>query len=200
MIVGLLAKLFTDWKEVVAAVKRAAKGVGMVWKWIMGSAIRRKEVSDKLDYIVHELKFNGGGSTKDAVKRIEHYLEQVAVLVDTCNRRMDISELANERMTFRVDAHGECTEVNEVFLKKFGYLEGDVLGFAFEQIVHNDDVPEMRIKWERAISSKGRYYDEQRIFKSNSEAVKCCVRAFPVLLRGELIEFIGYIEIDKNQT
>ncbi len=187
------------WKDI-------KKGFPLISKYIWRDAIFRKDMMNKVDEMFKiickvqaEVNYNGGNSTKDMVRKTSTLLETVTLLIETCNKRMDIADLANERMTFRIDTDGACTEINEVFLKKFGYSEDDVKGFAFEQIVVEDDVKEMRVKWQRAITQKGRFYDEQRIYDSGGIVHECCVRGFPVEINGKLIEFTGYIEF-LNKT
>lgn len=212
VIIGVLAKLFKDWKELVQALQRAAKGVGMLWKWIMRSAIWRRDLEKRLDrmeakqeIIKAEVTYNGGGSTKDAVRRVENHVtelsdnvKETALILSTIAARLHISELHNNRMTFRIDEEGACIEINEIFLRKFGYAEKDVLGYGYENLVHEEDVMEMRGKWQRAIEQCSRFKDEQRIFNSNKEMFDCCVQAFPICQGDKLIEFVGFIEILKK--
>jgi PAS domain S-box-containing protein len=176
--------------------KKIYKGAPMVWKWIMRSSIHRKEMDNKLDILIQDMKhvkvqveYNGGSSMKDAVRRIEQK-------VDYNVMRMNIMDMCSDRMTFKMDKNGSCTFINDSFLKCFGYAENDILEFSFENIIHEDDVPGIRLKWQRAIDKKSRFYDEQRIYDVHGTEFKVIVRAYPVIEdNGNLKEFYGTIDI-----
>lgn len=206
--IAALAKFFKDWKEVVQGVQRALKGVGVVWKWVMRSAIWRKDIEAQVtqikstvDVIKGEVTYNGGGSTKDAVKRVELQvgslavaIEQLLVRHDTVLARLQISALATGRVEFTMDKNGAWVAVNEVFVRQFGWDRQNVKGYAYENIIHEDDINEMRDKIKRAIAQCSRFMDEVRIKDSRGEYHKCCMQGIAICKGDELVEFAGFIE------
>jgi PAS domain S-box-containing protein len=97
-------------------------------------------------------------------------------------------------MVFKLDANGACFFINDSFLKRFGYTEGDIEGFNWESVIHEDDREDVKKKWQRAIEKKSRFYNEQRVFTQSGEVVNCKVIGYPVLENGHLKEFYGTVD------
>ncbi len=174
----------------------------LLWKWIMRSSIHRREMDFKMNTLLgsvaeikHQVTFNGGSSLKDIVASHTSMLSEMNTKLTFNQLRLDVNDMCSDRMTFKVDKHGACTFINDAFLKCFDYSEKDVLGFAFENLVHDEDVKEMRDKWARCIEKKTKFIDEQRIFTKDAKALNCLVRAIPLIEGDELHGFYGTIDI-----
>lgn len=177
--------------------KKIYKGAPLWWKALMKFFTRSKEVDAKLDLLIEEIRevkkqveYNGGSSMKDAVRRIEQKQEYGIQL-------QEINDRCSEQMKFYMDSTGGCVFINDAFLRCFKWTEADVLGYCFEMLVLEEDVEEMRVKWNMAISRKSKFYDEQQIRDSSGAYHKCCVKASPVMVGKELIKFVGTIEFIK---
>lgn len=208
----LFSKFFKDVLGIEAFGKKIYKGAPLVWKYIMRRAIFRKDMELKMDRMgkaVEEMnkqmQYNGGTSLMDAVRRIENMqagqnlqLQDLARNLSYTVARMDINELCSERMCFRVNNEGACISINDAFLKQFGYIESDITGFSFENTIHEDDLPEARQKWQRAIDKCSRFYDEQRVYDKKGELYSVIVRAYPIVHDGKLKEFVGTIDITSK--
>jgi PAS domain S-box-containing protein len=198
--VGIMLVFATLLKEVfgVSVIgKKIYKGAPMLWKWIIRNATYRKEMLNRMDMMLTDIRavkeqveYNGGASMKDAVKRIEG-------LVKFHELRMDILDESNDRMNFRMDDHGACTFINDAFLKFFGYSEKDVLGFSWESIIADEDIEEVREKWDRAIEKANRFYGEYGICDIHGHCHQCVVRAYPICEGPLLKGFYGTIDIKK---
>lgn len=178
------------------------KGAPLIWKWIMRTAIERREIHNKLDMIMAEVTYNSGSSLKDTVRRIETSVNGHTTLmkylqkeVDFNSLRLDISDIGNDRMTFRFDGEGRCKFINEAFLKTFGYTERDMLGFNWESIIDDDDLEDVRDKWKRAIQTKSRYFNEQKMWNIKREQKLVRVIGYPIIEEGVLAEFYGTLDI-----
>lgn len=195
LIVVVMAKHFKDFLEALPSLVKAWKYFQKKW---FADAIFRKDVMTKLDnmniqvlQVKKEVQYNGGSITlSDAVKRLEK-------LVLHNQGRRDITDLCSDRMIFRMNDEGACVFINDAFLKTFGCTESEILDFAFENLVHDDDVAEMRLKWQKAITTKTAFKDEQRIIDCNNVFHKCRVVAHPIVVDGRLIEFSGIIDLLK---
>ena len=182
--------------------KKIYKGAPALWKWVMGGTIFRKEMTKKVDEVLAEVTFNGGKSLKDIVKQLANITEQqTLMLVDMKSRmefntfRLDLSDMANDRMIFRLDKNGACTFINDAFLKFFGYTEHDVLKYSFESIIKQEDLPHLQEKIKRAIETENDFYSEHRICDIAGAEFPCIVRGFKILEQGKLKEFWGTIDI-----
>jgi PAS domain S-box-containing protein len=199
--VGVLLMISKFLKEVFGVDmvgRKIYRGAPLAWKWMIRSATDRKDMHNKLDRIVAECTYNSGTSLKDAVKRIENTcLVQTDMLRDLKSRsdmhslRLDIADLNNRRMTYRMDKTGSCTFINDAYLKQFGYTERDILGHNWESIIHEDDLEEVQQRWKRAIEIKGRYYSEHRIYDGQGDVHRVCSIGYPVVIDEQLQGFYG---------
>lgn len=178
--------------------RKIYKGAPLWWKALMKFFTRAKETDAKLDLLIakvekveKQVEYNGGSSMRDAVKRIE-------LQVGYGNQLMEIADRCSDQMKFYMGPDGACTFINDAFLRCFKWTEADVLGYSFESIVEEEDVEEMRLKWNMSINRRSKFNDEQRIKDSSGVAHKCCVKASPVISGGELVKFVGTIEIIKT--
>lgn len=205
----LASKFFKDVFGIEALGKKIYKGAPLIWKWFMQSSIFRKDVNDRLDLIMmkmgkieEQVHTNGGGSMKDSLVRIENDITEMKGQVKENASKNDARDMCSERWLFRLGKDGSCTFINDAFLKYFGYPESSVLGWEFENIVHDDDVLEMRNKWNMAIERKSKFYDEQRIMDIDGKVHDCVVKGYPICRDKELVEFYGTIDLiePKNEN
>lgn len=185
-----------DWVKLCATVKVA-------WIWAMKKAMWRKHLTELvvkqgilLEKISKEVQPNGGTSLKDAVRRLEQGQEEIKADLNEKGQIRNAMQKFSDTMTFHMSHEGCCTFINDAFLKFFGCTEADVLEFAFENMVHEDDLMELRTKWTRAIDHKTAYRDEQRIrHKLSGKFYNAVIKADPIVVDGELKSFYGTIEI-----
>lgn len=182
--------------------KKIYKGAPWVWRWLMRAQIDRKSIHVKLDKIWSECSYNSGTSLKDVVRRIENasiiqteMLKDLKHSNDVLSLRADINDITNDRMIFRLDDKAGCIFINEAFLKSFGYNERDILGHNWESIIHDEDLEETLNRWARAIKTKSRFYNEQRIWHCNGELQDVRIVGYPIVNDNKLEGFYGTIDI-----
>jgi len=184
--------------------KKIYKGAPLVWKWVMRAAIFRASITQKIDKILEELNYNGGGSTKDMVKLlVENDKHKTAILTNVASQikvmehRMDIDDITSSQMLFRCDSVSSCTFVNDAFLRAFGYTWRDMEGFNWESVIHEDDIDEVRERWGRSIATKSRYVGVQNIVCADKEIKTVTVTGYPIIENGCLKGFKGTIDFVK---
>ena len=191
--------------------------VKTAWLWIVKKAMWRKQFTNiliqnkvQLDRIAqdlakvtldmekvkHELEYNSGSTTKDAVRDTRNELKRVVnVLIENQELRK-AQELTSDRMIFKVDPLGACTFISDTFLRAFSCSSGDILQFGFQNYIHPEDREETRLKWEKAIKTQTAFKDEQRIRNCATEDyIRASVIAHPVQVEGTLLYFYGTIEV-----
>lgn len=198
-IVVLMGKHFKDFLDVLPSLRKMLQYVQKKW---FSNAMFRADVLRfmntfqlKLNEIEKEVKPNGGGSMNDRLARIEAKMEAVTDGIEYNRQVREINDKCAEAMIFKVAPDGSCYFINNAFLKFFGWQESEVVGFGFEDLVHDEDRPEMRLKWQKAIDTKTNFKDEQRIQDINGVWHTCQVTAYPVVIAGVLRKFKGIIEI-----
>lgn len=196
-LVAVLVAFTKTWKAIFGSEfsTDVKKGFPMFMKWVFKDATWKTEMMNELRQIKNEVAYNGGAVTLSmAFKQLEADNRQLKRMVQHNKALRDITDLCSDKMIFRMNHEGACTFINDSFLKFFGWVESDVLDYAFEDVVHPEDVPDMRLKWQKAISTKKPFKDDQRIRDVNGVYHDCIVRAHPVVLDMELAEFSGTID------
>lgn len=181
--------------------RKIYKGAPIAWKWIMRSAIHRRDTDAKLnrieaavEIIKGEVTYNGGHSTKDVLKKVEQKVIEIDKCVNFNALRLDVNDVSNDRMTFRFDPEKGCTFVNDVMVKKLEITERDLLGYSFINIIHEDDREEIMSAWQRCIERKCRLTQEVRLVSATGIETPIIVRGFPHVIDDKLIEFYGTAE------
>ena len=153
-----------------------------------------------MDIVKSEVTLNGGGSIKDAVNRLviqdERRFKMLTVIQDNVRLntlRLDISDEADKRMTFRLSPKGDLVEVSPVFLRFFGYAESDLLGSDWDFCIGRRSLLDVRDKWARAIDKKQHYRNDQFIVDSDGGEHYCRVEGYPMIEDGELQYFHGTV-------
>ena len=174
---------------------------------------RRSEEYSKLHHSVahieKEVTLNGGGSIKDAVTRLVRHdagtWEILVELRDTSritNLRLDLTDEADKRMSFRISPLLECTKISDTFLRFFGYTENDVLGTDWEFCISDRCRDEVAARWRRAAERRTPYRNEHQILvDSDGKEYKCLVRGFPTNnVDGEFDGFYGTVEVIEDNA
>lgn len=205
-----LVKCVKDFREVKESILYCFTYIKTVWLWtvkkmmwrkqfselLVGQRILLEKISKEQETIKKELAYNGGSSTKDAVRRIENTLAIVQDVLSENKALRKAQELCSAQMVFRMDENGACIFISDAFLKFFACQLSDVREFGYENMVHEEDVMEMRSKWNKAINTKTSFKDEQRIRHSGSGKYhSVSIQAHPVIIADQLKYFYGTIEI-----
>lgn len=147
--------------------------------------------------VKREVSYNGGSSMKDAVKHLQNEGAENKQMLAEILLRMNAADEWDNRMIFRTDKLGQWTMINRAFLRQFGWIEQDVEGWNWENIIEQQDLANVREKWERAIENKSSFRDEVYILTADNNAKLCLVQASPICTDKELKGFYGTIEIIK---
>jgi PAS domain S-box-containing protein len=149
-----------------------------------------KQIEVDITQIKKEVTYNGGLSMKDSIRELTAMTGELLIISKA-------REEWDDKMIFRLNEKGECTSINRAFLTHFKWLERDVLGKNWENIIKASDLPQVQEKIERAIESKADYRDEHYILTSEHDSELCRVQASPIIHEGLLRGFLGTIQIIK---
>lgn len=208
LIVVLMAKHFKAFLDVLPSLQKLWKYGQKRWfKNAIFQAdvllkLEQRQLADnlrdaKIDSILAEVRFNGGTyKLVDALKDIQADQKDAKNQILYLRGLRDINDKFDPAFRFRYHPDKGCTFIAESFLRAFGCRESDVLGFSYEEMVHADDVAEMRLKWNQAANKCTNYRDQQRIKSATGDYVVCMVLAEPIKdTEGKLVEFVGIIEV-----
>lgn len=154
-----------------------------------------KLLTSKIDYIKKELTFNGGSTLKNTVVEMKAENKVRIAMLAEILLRMNVADEWDNRMIFKLDEKAECVFINRAFLNHFGWLEKDIVGKNWENVIEPEELQLVTLKWERAIDTKSNYKNEQHILTYDNNSHFCLVQASPILIDGELKGFYGIIEM-----
>lgn len=142
--------------------------------------------------IKKEVTYNGGSSLKDAVRKNQETLDETV-------SRLDISDISNDRMIFKINKKGECTFINNAFLDYFGHPENALLGRGWHFCFHPDERDNVLKMWEYALKYHSRYRLVQRIIDKYGNYHTALVQGIPLGNEDYFKGFLGTIDLIKNK-
>lgn len=161
------------------------------------------KISAAVARIEKEVSFNGGGSIKDAVFKLEKRSEEewrILRELRDCSRetslRLDIADEADNRMSFKLGCEKNCVFISESFLRFFGYTQRDVIGLNWDFAVARKSKRAFQSGWKNAYERRARYHDETLIVDSDGNEHRCLIRGFPLTdSGGDLTGYYGTVEV-----
>lgn len=189
------------------------KAIG-TWAWngikkiiLTPSTIMKKldNLEEKFVFVEREFKTNGGSTLKDDVKKIDVNVNRALLQalengksvalqnkkITELEIRLKIAEEYDPNIIFKMNEHGGCYYANHSFYDYFGFDESDIKDFNWEDRVNQEELPEIRRRWDRAYETKSQFSSVQTIIKANGKEVVCKVTAVPILI-GEEGVFKGF--------
>jgi PAS domain S-box-containing protein len=155
-IVGALGAIGITWRVVPATVKALG---------------RFSHVCDRLDAIeaqlaavVAEIKPNGGGSIKDAIKRIEVKLSRAKSM-----QRLMLE--ASDTAHYETDDRGGNVWANEACARMLGVQVADFAGAGWRNCIHQDDRQMVGREWAEAVAEGRTYSLRHRFVLPNGTAI-----------------------------
>ena len=102
-----------------------------------------------------------------------------------------VGELKSSHYRFAVyicDRNGACTFVNSALCRLFKLSQEEALGHGWSRALLPEEKERIIVQWERAIQLRIPYEARYTI-----HGVRCITRAVPLIISGEIAEFIGYV-------
>lgn len=202
VLIDLLAAL--DWTQILIAFMTAFGGALIIWyrkkigRWrdFWRSASEGLANLPKLQKDVAGIHYfvspNGGGSLMDSTRRIEVNVsalgDQLNMLSETMRAENDTDE---DLARFYCDAAGANTYVNQTYARWIGVGKAELLGWAFLNIIHPDDVPRVRAHWEQCRVENRQYRMVHRMIASNGDVFTVSVTATPIPENSPARRWVG---------
>ena len=140
----------------------AFAGVWRASSWFYRENVKpRLEQLDEISKISYEVRLNGGGSLKDAVKKLnEARAEDRGILLEI---RSDLHDIKNRNANriyidsqpiFESDNNGNCFRINRKWCELTGLSQEEALGHGWMSLIESEVVAvKISEKWERLIDS-----------------------------------------------
>ena len=175
------------------------KGIGWVWTnvikpYINKSKIQREEMLHKINLIHNEVKFNGGGSIKDAVLRIE---SRVAVIDTKLNGIQENQHVAMnlQGIAFWIsNDKGDCEYASTSLCKMLGRNESEILESAWVAWIIPEDRERVFNAWHFSVEHKSAFDEQYTFRKSDGKMQKVWGLAFHKKICGIHSGTMGKLE------
>lgn len=157
----ILAILAGIWKIGVWLYKRVVKPIILFVE-------SHNNVVSKLDYVVNELKYNGGNSTKDQLRKITELSKSIDSKLNNISIRQESNFELSETAMFECDKNGECVRANIALCKLFGATKEQMMGFGWSNFIEQSE-PSKK-KFIDALESDNEITDFYTIKNGNKKA------------------------------
>lgn len=187
----------------IAEISGLVSGVGGAGWWVykqilkpkMAEAKKQKRkledliqaVHDKTDRIEAELSFNGGGSIKDAIFRIETRLDELTETQKISLNLQNVSYwISNEK--------GECTYASPALCKLIGRTEDEIKGNNWAAWLVKEDKERIYDSWMFSVEEKSPFDEIYSFQKDDGTIVKVWGLAFHKQVNGKHSGILGKLE------
>lgn len=183
----------------IAIAETTGKGIGWLWKNIIMARItkgkqERRELLEKITAIHEEVKFNGGGSIKDAIWDLK---KSIAIVDTKLNGIQENQHVAMnlQGIAFWISSHtGECEYTSTNLCKLLGRNESELLGNAWLAWIIPEDRDRVHDAWIFSVENKSAF-DEYYTFKrSDNKKQKVWGLAFHKKIAGVHVGTMGKLE------
>lgn len=145
--------------EVVTMAATAGGSIWGIWEKVIKPTLNRskqqkKEMYDMIANIHSELKFNGGGSIKDAIWDLKQSNEKIIARLDGMDEFHKMALNIQGQSFWLTDATGSCTYVSPALCRNLGYAESDLMGNNWFNIISHGDRKRVFDAWEFSVKNK----------------------------------------------
>ena len=145
-----------------------------------------QRLSEKLDFIVEQLKPNSGSSLRDAINRLEKNQQisevKMAHYLDT-----------KETAMFETDKEGLFVWISHGYESLTGRPINDLKNWGWTLAIDPQDLENTRLEWNLAIEQKRTFEYSYRVRHVSGTSTLCYCRAVPTLFNNEIIAWVGVI-------
>ncbi len=145
---------------------------------------RLDELSAKVSVVLSEVTPNGGSSLKDAVRRIEHRINDLELT--------SLTVLDHEqRGVFKTNAAGQIVWANRSCAQAFDRGRDELFNYGWLSMVNADMRTDVTREWESAVKFQRQIALKFNITTTEGETKALVLKAYPML--GAHNTFLGYI-------
>lgn len=166
------------------------------WKWVARPIYKHfAQVSAlrcMVETIYEEVTPNGGGSIKDAVRRIESQSGDIEAKLVSLQHIHDAYREDDPIGIFECTTEGENLHVNRTYARWLGVSKTDLLRFGWVNFIPEADRLNYKDHWSAAFLEGRELEFEISLESINKELIHCSVWAYPIAdKRGEVVQYLG---------
>lgn len=186
-VAGAVAAVYAGLRFAFKMHKRIASGVATEVESRLS-----KQLDDKLEPVLKELRPNGGTSLADQVQNVLTKLEHHSGRVRAFN--WDTFE-----GMFEADKTGSYIWVNRTYCRIMERTESEVLGWGWLNTLHPDEADDAHEMWLACVAEARECMRVMRYITPDGEEILCNVRARPIKdSKGNLLSYMGFVRRHKD--
>lgn len=176
-------------------------GKGIVWFWknvvkprIARSRLERHEMLNKINAIHSEVKFNGGGSIKDAIWELKNSVKLIDTKLNGIQENQHVAMNLQGIAFWISSAEGSCEYTSTNLCKLLGRNESELLGNAWLAWVVPEDRERIHEAWLFSVENKSAFDEIYTFKKSDGKKQKVWGLAFHKKIGGVHAGTMGKLE------
>lgn len=182
-----------------AVLENTGKGIGWLWKnvikpRIQRSRLERQEMLNKINAIHNEVKFNGGGSIKDAVFRLENSISVIDTKLNGIQENQHVAMNLQGIAFWISNEKGGCEYASTNLCKLLGRNESELIGNAWLAWVIPEDRERIHDAWIFSVENKSAFDEVYTFKKSDGKKQKVWGLAFHKKIAGIHAGTMGKLE------
>jgi PAS domain-containing protein len=146
-----------------------------------------KVLSEKIDFIVDQLKPNSGSSLRDSINRLE--VNQL-VYDGKISHYLD----SQKAIMFETSAEGLYTWVSKAYEELTNRSASELRNWGWTLSIAEEDVAIVRSEWYLAIEQKRVFEKTYKVKTGDGETVECYCRAIPTICNNSVIAWVGSLQ------
>lgn len=168
---------------------------GLIWR-VIASPVRwfkeQSEAARLTRVVAAEVTTNGGGSLKDAVRRIETRCERVEESLVASGQRLKALLTDGADGMFELDAKGGLVWANRTLCRLLGKQSDELVGRGWERCVAADERADVIEEWDRSVRVDRELAMNIHFVTSRGEPLFLQVHTYPFKnIKGDTIGFIA---------
>lgn len=176
---------FQQWYYLFAAILAGSAVIGSLYRWFW---LPMKKMVNRVS---EEFSPNGGGSMRDLIDAIKHDLADVSRNVAFTTERLRLTGQREHCGEWESGPNGQCTYAGPIMTRMTGHPQEFWLGNNWATVVAEEDRDRVVSEWKNCVKYQRRFDMKYSFYTDNGKRILVHARANPVVIKGELIGFVG---------
>jgi len=176
-----------NWIKATEILAFLSGGVTLCWTawkyWIKPemkkSKAKKQEFRDKMNDVWSELRFNGGGSIKDAIFQVKTSVDKIEIRMDGMEQNQRLAMSLQDIAFWESDENGNCIYASPALCKLLGRSESEILQKGWTAWIHHEDKERIIDSWKSSVEDKTAFDEIYTFKKGDGYWIKVWGVAFP---------------------
>lgn len=197
-----------EWAKIIEYTGIALGSIAGTWgflRWVLHPVKKFFTSCGKFyhncNYLVNEIKPNGGSSLKDSVEGLKASIDSILSTVIRLDQRQIAIANHHDKGIFETDALGNDIFVNRAYCQIKGCTEAEALGMGWKNTIHPDDRERVVNEFQTCIKERRDCHVTFRCLHPRKAPFLVDVHAYVLRdLRGTLLGYMGFLTPIENNV